>query len=246
MNLPAGRFENSPPFQGGIVPWRGRVPKGRLRIVFSCLLYTPFLDSPTVGQSVVFKSVQRPNPNFNDVCRTTMALSIAMAWFAFGWSVAASPSRAPLGAERVARAALMLDKTSFVLTGAINSPPIIITQPQSVATRAGLSVTFNVQATGVSSLQYQWLKNGVIIPGANQNSFTLSNIQSSDAATYTVVVSNSFGPVTSAPAALTVVAPLFITKQPTNQVAKAGADVTFTAQSSSSVPLNYFGSRTDC
>lgn len=71
----------------------------------------------------------------------------------------------------------------------------------------GASVTFAVAAIGGQPLGYQWVKDGTALTTANGTTLPLNNIQSPDAGFYSVIVSNSFGAVTSAPVALTVVFP---------------------------------------
>ncbi|HEX7896911.1 MAG TPA: DNRLRE domain-containing protein [Planctomycetota bacterium] len=75
--------------------------------------------------------------------------------------------------------------------------PTITTQPQSQTITQGQTATFTVAASGATS--YQWKLNGVDIPGATSASHTAST-----AGTYTVVVTNASGSVTSSPATLTV------------------------------------------
>ncbi len=85
--------------------------------------------------------------------------------------------------------------------------PIAITQqPANVATTTGGSATFTVGVSGTSPF-YQWLKNGSPIAGANSASFTIANAQASDAASYSVMISNLVNAVTSSTATLTVNAP---------------------------------------
>lgn len=57
----------------------------------------------------------------------------------------------------------------------------------------GQTVTFAVTADGTTPFTYQWAKNGVVISGATAASLVLPNVQSADAATYTVTVKNSAG-----------------------------------------------------
>lgn len=89
----------------------------------------------------------------------------------------------------------------YVSTG--GTPPVITTQPASQTVTAGGAVTFNVVASG-SPTSYQWFFNSAPISGATGVSFTLTNVQSADAGTYTVAVSNSAGTVVSSAATLTV------------------------------------------
>jgi hypothetical protein len=82
--------------------------------------------------------------------------------------------------------------------------PSITTQPASQAVTAGSSVSFNVVATGTPAPTYQWRKSGSAILGATAATLTFASVSSSDAADYSVVVTNSAGSVTSASATLTV------------------------------------------
>ncbi|MGA3182535.1 MAG: choice-of-anchor tandem repeat GloVer-containing protein, partial [Verrucomicrobiota bacterium] len=88
------------------------------------------------------------------------------------------------------------------------SPPAIGVQPLSETVAAGGSARISVIAAGSAPLQYSWLLNGQAIAGATNPSLSLSNVTVQDAGSYVVVVSNSFGSVTSAPAALTVSVPV--------------------------------------
>src|SRR5581483_1322597 len=63
---------------------------------------------------------------------------------------------------------------------------------------------FSVTASGTAPLSYQWKKNGTNISGATNSAFSITNVQTTDGAGYTVTVSNSAGSVTSNTATLTV------------------------------------------
>ena len=85
--------------------------------------------------------------------------------------------------------------------------PIIASQPANQLCTAGQAATFSVVANGASPLTYQWLKNGVNIPGATSASYTTPVATSADdGSTFKVIVSNSVGSVTSYSATLTVYA----------------------------------------
>ena len=80
----------------------------------------------------------------------------------------------------------------------------IATQPASATVAAGQAVTFTVTASG-SAPSYQWQRDGKDIAGATAASYTLNNVQpSDDGASFTVVVRNSAGSVTSSAAVLKV------------------------------------------
>ena len=84
----------------------------------------------------------------------------------------------------------------------VNAPPVITGQPSSSTVDQDGSVVFSVIATGATS--YQWQRNGNNLPGKTSASLTLSGVQVADAGSYTVVVSNSAGSITSNAAILTV------------------------------------------
>ena len=86
--------------------------------------------------------------------------------------------------------------------------PTITTQLHSQTVTTGREVTLFVNAAGTPPLSYQWRKNGVNVAGATNSSLVLSAVSSGDAATYTVVITNSAGSITSGAAVITV-APAF-------------------------------------
>jgi hypothetical protein len=88
-------------------------------------------------------------------------------------------------------------------------PPSITTQPQSQGVAKGQNVSLSVVASSTLSLSYQWYfgssKLGSVGTGATLN---LSNLGTSSAGGYSVVVSCTFGSVTSAVANVTVTNPV--------------------------------------
>jgi hypothetical protein len=71
----------------------------------------------------------------------------------------------------------------------------------------GGSATFTVGVNPTPTLMYQWLKDGLPITGANSTTFSINGVQGADIGSYSVVVSNAAGTVTSDPATLSI-APL--------------------------------------
>ena len=116
--------------------------------------------------------------------------------------------------------------TSNTVTLTITAKPVITTQPRSQTVNEGNSVTFSVVATG-TGLSYQWKKNGSNISGATGSSYTISSAKTSDAANYTVTVSNTAGFVTSSAATLTVIAKPVITNHPRSLTVNEGDSATF-------------------
>jgi hypothetical protein len=82
--------------------------------------------------------------------------------------------------------------------------PFIVSHPANQVRIVGDSVVFSVTASGTQPLSYQWRLNGADLSGATSSSLVLENVQSQDAGTYSVVVSNSIGMATSSNAVLTV------------------------------------------
>jgi hypothetical protein len=92
---------------------------------------------------------------------------------------------------------------------AVSGAPVITAQPVGQTVLAGTSLTLSVVATGTPTPTYQWRRNGAAIAGATGASLGLPNLQSAGAGTYDVVVLNSAGSVTSAPAILVVDTPSY-------------------------------------
>jgi hypothetical protein len=82
--------------------------------------------------------------------------------------------------------------------------PEIVQQPANVALAAPGAATFSVVATGRAPLQYQWLRNGTPIAGANSNSYAVAVSPADTGARFSVVVSNSAGSVTSREATVVI------------------------------------------
>lgn len=85
-----------------------------------------------------------------------------------------------------------------------NNQPYVTTQPQGGTVLVGQDLTVAVAAKGAVPLVYQWLKNAQTISGATNPACVFTNVQTADSGNYSVLVSNSFGSVTSAIAMLVV------------------------------------------
>jgi Immunoglobulin I-set domain len=128
----------------------------------------------------------------------------------------------------------------------VNAAPVapsITQQPSNQTVTAGQTATFSVTAAGTAPLAYQWQKGTTAITGATLASYTTPTTATSDSgSTFSVVVSNSAGTITSNAASLTVnaapVAPS-ITQQPSNQTVTAGQTATFSVTAAGTAPLAY-------
>ena len=121
--------------------------------------------------------------------------------------------------------------------------PAITRQPAAVAARAGQNVTFTVTATGSTPRYHQWRKNGVNLGFATtSDTYTITEAQPTDAGSYSVIVSNAGGNLTSADAALTFVVPSVpaaIVAQPSPYLAALGFNAVFSASVAGTFPLTY-------
>ena len=86
-------------------------------------------------------------------------------------------------------------------------PPEITVQPTNQTVVVGGTATFTVMAGGTPPLSYQWNFNGTNISGATNTLLTLTNVQSSQAGNYAVLVTNILDSVLSSNAVLTANSP---------------------------------------
>jgi len=116
--------------------------------------------------------------------------------------------------------------------------PVIVSNPssQTIATGSQLSLAVSISGTA----NFQWQLNGVDISGATQSLLTIAPATSANTGTYTCVVSNSAGSVTSSPAVVTVVsAPVIVSSPPPTQSVAIGSNVTLSVLASGSTTPNY-------
>ena len=93
---------------------------------------------------------------------------------------------------------------------ALGFPPTLSKAPRTQTAEIGSSVQLSVSVADPSEpLRYQWFFNDTNAVNAATNALLeITNVQSSQAGAYTVVVTNLFGSVTSAPAMLSVIPPV--------------------------------------
>jgi hypothetical protein len=84
-------------------------------------------------------------------------------------------------------------------------PAISSLLPAGITNLMGQPAAFTVVASGTAPLSYQWRFNGARIPGATTNVLFFASSQPSNSGNYSVVVTNSFGAVTSGIASLLVI-----------------------------------------
>jgi hypothetical protein len=115
--------------------------------------------------------------------------------------------------------------------------PSITSQPANQTVAPGGAAVFMVTAIGDAPLFYQWLFQGTSLPGKTASLLTVPDVHQAQVGNYQVIVSNAFGSVTSAPAALNLLPG--INTQPTNITAATGSTVIFAVVAEGSTPLAY-------
>jgi hypothetical protein len=129
--------------------------------------------------------------------------------------------------------------TSATAVLTVNVKPTITAQPQGQVVAVGSSVTFAVGIAGTTPMTYQWKKGSTAIAGATNSTYTIPSAQTADAGSYSVVVSNVAGSVTSSAATLSVKIPPTITTQPVSATVTAGKNAAFRVVASGSSTLTY-------
>ena len=121
----------------------------------------------------------------------------------------------------------------------IGTAPTISGQPTNRTVAVGQTASFVVVAQGTPPLSFQWQHAGTNLPGANSATLNIVNAQLTDAGTYTVLVSNSFGGLISQGATLVVLDPPSIGTQPESRTVVAGTNVQFTVVATGTPTLRY-------
>jgi uncharacterized repeat protein (TIGR03803 family) len=138
------------------------------------------------------------------------------------------------------------------VTLAVAGPPVITGQPSNLTLLEGLTASFTVDTASDALLTFQWevgngvtatnLADGGNISGSATSTLTISDVSLGDSGTYSVIVSNSAGGVSSAGASLNVLtgqAPMILS-QSSSQTVLPGATANLTVTAAGDQPLSYF------
>lgn len=114
---------------------------------------------------------------------------------------------------------------------ALSSPTVLTVReylsvtepPQSQSACPGGSVSFQVEVTGTGPISYQWRKDGVDIPLATTDIYTIEDLEESDAGAYTCALENPCGSLVSQAANLTMDGPLEVGITPSSGAVGLGA-----------------------
>jgi uncharacterized repeat protein (TIGR03803 family) len=124
-----------------------------------------------------------------------------------------------------------------------NAKLTVVLSPRSQTNYAGSTATLTAAAFSPESLNYQWQKNdtnlvdGGRLSGTTNSTLTIASVSDADAASYSAVMSDAYGSVTTSGAVLTVKDLPFIASQPRSQTVVTGSVVTFTITAYGAPPL---------
>jgi hypothetical protein len=127
--------------------------------------------------------------------------------------------------------------TNFTIL--VRQLPRILAQPTDQTVIVGAQVAFSAEVAGGYAPSYQWRFNGAPIPGATRSILSLTNVQASQAGSYSVAIGNLAGSIVSTSASLAVLVPPSYVQPPANQFALAGDTVVFTVGVEGTGPFGY-------
>jgi len=106
--------------------------------------------------------------------------------------------------------------TSSIALLTVVSPPVFVSPPTNQTIIMGQPASFSITATNDcgGGLTYQWRLNDAELLDATNSALLLTNAQPADAGSYTVVITNAAGAVTSSVATLEVITPSMLVLTP--------------------------------
>ncbi len=118
--------------------------------------------------------------------------------------------------------------------------PQITLEPQTTVAHVGGNGLLKADLAGTYPIACQWFLNSSLVVGATNSWLILTNVQPTDAGTYSLVAGNGFGQVSSSPVAFSVdPSPYFMTPLPAQQNALAGSSLNLPISAAGALPLAY-------
>jgi uncharacterized repeat protein (TIGR03803 family) len=199
----------------------------------------------TVGQDVPWLSV---SPGFGSLVAGGPATPVAVAPNLLTSNLAVGTYTATLFFTNLSDQAIQTRQVTLEMAGL----PVITSQPANVTVSEGMTASFTVSLATNALLAYQWrlangssltdLVDGDGISGSTTSTLTIRNASLTNAGTYSVIVSNLAGAVSSAGASLIVLTgqPPVVISQGSNQTVLPGAPASFTVAAAGDPPFSYF------
>jgi hypothetical protein len=129
--------------------------------------------------------------------------------------------------------------TSSAVSLVVGDRPIIVANPQSLATCPELAAAFTVEYSAVPAPTFQWFRDGQPLAGQTNATLNIESLTAADAGTYACELTNACGAARTQDAVLSLLEPVEITLDPFDVTTCAGALVSFTAQARGTGPLQY-------
>ena len=187
---------------------------------------------------------------------TSKALTVKVAGagpFTYQWRKDGQPIAGATLASYLVQAGSVVGSAVYdvVITGPVSAtsssavrvdtvlPPSFLQHPASVARALGQPATFSVSMAGTGPFAYQWLKNGIVIPGATGLSYTVESVIATSPGNYSVRVTGPGGSATSLTGTLSLQVAPVVSAQPANQYKAAGQSATFSVVATGTGPLSY-------
>ncbi len=111
--------------------------------------------------------------------------------------------------------------------------------PPKTLVAIGSNLTLTVNPSGTPPLIYQWYFNKKAVAGATNASFSLAGLQTKNAGSYQVRVSNAYGAATSGVAQVQTLLPVTIKVHPKPASVLAGKKLTLTSAAAGAPPFSY-------
>ncbi len=127
--------------------------------------------------------------------------------------------------------------TSATLT--VNTGVAITAQSTSATVCDGASPSFSITTSGTAPITYQWYKDNTAINSATNNTYNLTSVDTSDAATYYVIATNTCNTSQSNLMLLTVNESPTINSQPSSATVCSGSATQLGVSATGTAPMTY-------
>jgi len=133
---------------------------------------------------------------------------------------------------------VVLGGTQIVQSGPFEgAPPLIIQPPASRIQRVGTTYTNSIVVESSESVTYQWLRNGLPLPGATNSTIEMPVTEEFFGAYSAVATTSSGSATSSAPAIIAI--PVGISLQPVSQEVIQGGTATFSVVVTGTPPIAF-------
>jgi len=119
------------------------------------------------------------------------------------------------------------------------SPLIVRTNLADQTVASGATVTFTAPASGVVPFTFQWQFDGTNLVGETNASLIINNVQTNNAGSYCVTVTDALLQANTRCASLSVFALQSFTSQPAGQTVTNGSTITLSTTVSNQLPVQY-------